>query len=172
MTLRGCHSAVGCAAALIVSSLLITTACKADGGHVYRILVKKADRKMYLFSGNTLIRAYHIALGANPKGDKHRRGDKRTPEGTYTIDFKNPNSAFYKSIHISYPNLNDIQKARRDGVDPGGEITIHGQKNGYRILASETQKFDWTDGCIAVTDKAMDEIWSLVSVGTTIEIQP
>jgi len=173
MTLRGSRcAACGIAVALAVLNLFATISASAGDTRVDKVVVEKSARKMYLFSGEALVRVYHVALGGSPEGDKQRRGDERTPEGVYTLDFKNTDSAFYKSIHISYPNLEDLRDARRLGVDPGGQIMIHGQKNGYSVLASETQKLDWTDGCIAVTDYEMDEIWRLVSVGTTIEIVP
>ena len=164
--LRG--GARACALALLPFSLLIGGPCNAESIHVDKVVVKKSVRRMYLYSGARMIRAYHIALGANPRGDKMRRGDGRTPEGSYMLDFKNPNSAFYKSIHISYPNLEDRLRAQR----AGRLIMIHGQKNGYGVYARQNQKFDWTHGCIAVTDRAMDEIWTLVSAGTPIEIEP
>ena len=173
MTAGRCHLLTcSCAALFLVASALSATTSKADQIYVDKVLVKKSRREMYLLSGDTVVRSYHIALGANPTGDKQRRGDERTPEGTYTLDFKNPNSAYYKSIHISYPGPEDIRRAMRQGVDPGGEIMIHGQKNGYRMFARENQRFDWTEGCIAVTDRDMDEIWKLVPIGTTIEIDP
>lgn len=160
------------AATLIAVLVLGSAAANAARLRVDRVLVKKSQREMYLLSGHRIVRRFHIALGAHPVGDKRRRGDERTPEGHYTLDFKNPDSAYYKSIHISYPNAQDIARARRAGVDPGGEIMIHGQKNGYRRFTTQTQQFDWTEGCIAVTDRAMDQIWKLVHVGTPIEIDP
>lgn len=161
-----------CGCLLFAVSLLVAIDCHAERVHVDRVLVKKSIRQMYLLSGDTIVRRFHIALGANPMGDKRRRGDERTPEGVYTLDFKNPNSDFYKSIHISYPGPKDVRRARQAGVDPGGQIMIHGQKNGFRTYASLTQRFDWTRGCIAVTDRDMDIIWKLVPLGTTIEIDP
>ena len=160
------------ASVLIVAGLLFSLSGQARQPLVDKVLVKKSRRVMYLLSGHHVVRRYHIALGAHPRGDKRRRGDERTPEGIYTLDFKNPDSAYYKSIHISYPGPRDLARARKAGVDPGGEIMIHGQKNGYRTYAGFTQQFDWTQGCIAVTDRAMDEIWRLVPVGTRIEIDP
>lgn len=158
--------------AFIALTLFFSSGATAGEIHVDKVLVIKSRREMYLLSGHRVVRSYHIALGANPIGDKRRRGDDRTPEGLYTLDFKNPDSAYYKSIHISYPGPRDIARARRTGVDPGGEIMIHGQKNGYRQYTAFTQRFDWTEGCIAVTDRDMDQIWKLVSVGTPIEIDP
>jgi len=127
---------------------------------------------MLLLSEKKVVKKYQIALGANPKGHKQQEGDERTPEGKYILDYKKSDSSFYKAIHISYPNKNDREKARKLGVSPGGSIMIHGQKNGLGWLSWISQGFNWTDGCIAVTNKEMDEIWSLVKVGTVIEIQP
>lgn len=149
--------------------LLAGTAYGKTG--VDSVLVKKSERMMYLLQNGKVVRQYKIALGANPEGHKEQEGDERTPEGTYLLDYKKEDSSFYKAIHISYPNRNDIENAKKKGVNPGGQIMIHGQKNGYGILAWLTQKFDWTGGCIAVTNKEMDEIWSLVEVGLPITIE-
>jgi len=122
---------------------------------------------MLLLHRESLVRSYRIALGRDPSGHKLREGDGRTPEGRYTIDRRNPKSAYYLSLHISYPNEEDRERARAAGVDPGGDIMIHGQPNG-----GMKREGDWTQGCIAVTDAEMDEIWSLVKDGTIIEIGP
>ena len=136
------------------------------------VLVKKSERKLYLKSGAKVLNVYHIALGAHPRGHKQQEGDERTPEGRYVLDWKNASSAFYKAIHISYPNRKDKADAARRGVSPGGAIMIHGQRNGFGWLGFVVQWFNWTDGCIAVTDGDMDEIWSAVDAGTPIEIVP
>jgi murein L,D-transpeptidase YafK len=136
------------------------------------VLVVKSEKKLYLEHNGKVIRSYRVALGGNPKGHKQRQGDRRTPEDCYILDLKNPNSAYYKSIHISYPNATDLARARRAGVRPGGWIMIHGQKNGYGHLAAITQRYNWTTGCIAVTNAEMDEIWQAVDIGTPIEIRP
>ncbi|MBD3648811.1 MAG: L,D-transpeptidase family protein [Pseudomonadales bacterium] len=159
--------------ALVVLWMLVCSLCFADEHtHADLVLVKKAERKMYLLAGGAVIREYRISLGANPVGHKQRSGDERTPEGVYWLDYKKPDSDFYKAIHISYPNRRDRARAAQDGVDPGGQIMIHGQsENGYWPV-DVRQLFDWTDGCIAVTDPEMDEIWQLVRIGTRIEIRP
>ena len=126
---------------------------------------------MYLIEKGYVVREYKISLGANPKGHKKKEGDERTPEGKYTLDYKKKDSAFYKAIHISYPNARDLENAKRKKVSPGGQIMIHGQKNGYSKFGWLTQKFDWTDGCIAVTNKEMEEIWNLIKVNTPIIIE-
>ncbi len=136
------------------------------------VLVKKSESKLYLMKNGKIIKEYHVAFGANPKGHKQQEGDERTPEGKYILDYKKSDSSFYKSIHISYPNEQDKIRAKEAGVDPGGLIMIHGQKNVFGMLAFITHRFNLTDGCIAVTNSAMDEIWQAVDVGTPIEIKP
>jgi murein L,D-transpeptidase YafK len=136
------------------------------------VLVKKSESKLYLKKDGKIIKEFHVAFGANPKGHKQQEGDERTPEGKYTLDYKKENSSFYKAIHISYPNESDKKRAKESGVNPGGLIMIHGQRNGLGWLSWITQIFDWTDGCIAVSNSAMDQIWDAVAVGTPIEIKP
>ena len=136
------------------------------------VLVIKSEAKLCLVKNEKIFREYSVVFGAHPNGHKQQEGDERTPEGRYILDFKNENSAFYKSIHISYPNETDALRAKELGVDPGGFIMIHGQKNGYEWLARFTQQFNWTDGCIAVSNSDMDEIWEAVEIGIPIEIKP
>lgn len=136
------------------------------------VIVQKSERKMYIVVEDSVVREYKIALGDNPRGHKQREGDERTPEGVYTLDRKKADSAYYKAIRISYPSEQDRLAAEMAGVDPGGQIMIHGQKNGFGWLADKTQRYDWTDGCIAITDTEMDEVWNMVEVGTPIEIRP
>jgi murein L,D-transpeptidase YafK len=136
------------------------------------VVVNKSESKLYLITNGKVLREYRVAFGANPKGHKQQEGDERTPEGKYVIDYKKKNSDFYRSMHISYPNARDKQRAKEAGVNPGGFIMIHGQKNGFGWLSWITQHFNWTDGCIAVSNAAMDEIWEAVSVGTPIIINP
>ena len=135
-------------------------------------LVVKSESRLYLIKNNTVLKEYKAAFGANPKGHKQQEGDERTPEGKYVLDYKKEDSAFYKAIHNSYPNEDDKKRAQEAGVNPGELIMIHGQKNGFGWLSWITQCFNWTDGCIAVSNSAMDEIWESVEVGTTIEIKP
>ena len=137
-----------------------------------RVLIVKSEAKLVLQRNGAVLKQYHIALGGQPKGPKQRQGDHRTPEGRYILDLKNPDSRYYKSIRISYPDAADRAHARRAGVHPGGWIMIHGQPNGYGHLAPITQRYNWTDGCIAVTDEEMDEILQAVDLGTPIEIRP
>lgn len=139
-----------------------------------RVLVKKSERKLLLIKDGEPFRHYDIALGDSPKGHKQFEGDEKTPEGTYTLDWRNQNSKFYRSIHISYPNEQDQAFALSQGRDPGGMIMIHGRPNKNRdpISAWVLDKMDWTDGCIAVKNEEMDEIWAAIENGTPIEIHP
>jgi len=136
------------------------------------VIVKKSERRLDLVKSGKVIKAFPITLGAHPRGHKQQKGDERTPEGRYILDYKNAHSRFYKSIHISYPNKRDKARARKAHVDPGGAIMIHGQKNGWGWASFIVQHFNWTDGCIAVSNEDMDEIWDAVKVGTPIEIRP
>lgn len=137
-----------------------------------KVLVVKSESKLYLMKNEKVLNAFKVAFGANPKGHKEKEGDEKTPEGKYILDYKKSESTFYKAIHISYPNEEDKKRAKEAGVNPGGLIMIHGQKHRFGWLAWFTQNFNWTDGCIAVSNSAMDEIWEAVSVGTPIEIKP
>lgn len=136
------------------------------------IVVEKAKRTMTLYANRKTIKTYRIALGGNPVGHKEREGDSRTPEGRYTVDAKNPNSSFYKSLHISYPDAHDRASARRRGVSPGGAIMIHGTPGGLSLLSATGFYVDWTAGCIAVSNAEMDEIFKRVRPGTPILIKP
>lgn len=139
---------------------------------ISQVLVRKEERRLYLMAGDDVVRSYRISLGDNPVGHKLYEGDERTPEGRYTLDWRNSNSDFYKSIHISYPNAQDRELARAWGLNPGGSIMIHGVPNNAGDLAFAYRGLDWTDGCIAVSNDEMDEIWQLVADGTPIQIMP
>jgi len=152
---------------IMVLSLNALSDTKAD-----KVIVKKSQAKLLLMYKGKVIKEYHVAFGAEPKGHKQQEGDERTPEGKYVLDYKKSNSSFYKAIHISYPNEQDKVHAKKLGVDPGGLIMIHGQKNGFGLFSFITQKFNWTNGCIAVTNSEMDEIWEAVDENTPIEILP
>lgn len=136
------------------------------------VLVIKSESKLYLIKNQKNIKEYHVVFGANPKGHKLKEGDERTPEGEYILDYKKSGSSFYKAIHISYPNKQDKQKAKSAGVNPGCCIMIHGQKNGLGWFSWISQRFNWTNGCIAVTNSDMDEIWQSVNIGIPIKIKP
>jgi murein L,D-transpeptidase YafK len=134
------------------------------------VLVDKSERKMWLIHEGRKYREYDISLGDSPVGHKEREGDEKTPEGSYIIDYRNPESRFYLSLHISYPREEDEEKAQRKGVMPGGNIFIHGLPNGLEKMSSSYVGRDWTDGCIAVSNQAIEELWVLVQDGTPIEI--
>jgi murein L,D-transpeptidase YafK len=152
--------------------MIIASVGGACADPVDLVRIDKSERRLELLSGEKVVRSYAMALGANPVGHKSSEGDERTPEGRYVLDWRNPGSGYYRSIHISYPNAQDVAAAKRAGVDPGGMIMIHGQPNGYGWWSWLMQMFDWTNGCIAVTDEDMAEIWHMVEDGTPIEINP
>jgi murein L,D-transpeptidase YafK len=126
---------------------------------------------MYLMEQGIMIKEYRIALGKSPEGHKRQEGDQRTPEGRYILDGINPDSKFYKSMHINYPNPQDLSQADENGVSAGGDISIHGIKLTFEDEPAYIQSFDWTNGCIAITNQEMDEFLSLVESGTPIEIE-
>jgi murein L,D-transpeptidase YafK len=140
--------------------------------HADRIIIHKKTRTMELMHAGQMIKSYKIALGGEPLGPKTRQGDHRTPEGVYVIDSRNAHSQFHRSLHISYPNAADRERARKLGVSTGGDIYIHGLPNGYGFIGAAHRARDWTDGCVAVTDQEIEEIWGLVENGTPVEIQP
>jgi len=160
----------------ILASMVLPTDSKTEEAtreaSVDHVLVLKSERKMNLMSHGKVIRTYKVSLGGTAAGAKEQQGDHKTPEGTYVLDRRNPQSKYYKSIHVSYPNEQDKKHAAKLGVSPGGDIMIHGLPNGFGWLGATHLAHDWTDGCIAVTDAEMDEIWKLVADGTPIEIRP
>lgn len=136
------------------------------------VVVKKSQYSLTLYSHGIPVKRYWVALGPNPRGPKVREGDMRTPEGRYLLDYKKDDSSYYKAFHISYPNVADIERARKLGVNPGGSILLHGQRKGS-VMSNETvQQSNWTNGCIALVNKDMDELSELVQPGTPIEIRP
>jgi murein L,D-transpeptidase YafK len=151
----------------ILQTTSVMGAQKADA-----VLVIKSEKRLYLLNNGTPFASFSVTFGANPTGHKQAQGDERTPEGHYLLDYKNPNSKFYKSIHISYPNAEDKANARRFGKDPGGDIMVHGQTNGWGWASAFVQFFPWTDGCIALSNQDMEQIWVAVDPGTPIEIKP
>lgn len=152
----------------------VTQSAKSGAYLADRILVKKSQRRLYLMRDGKPFRTYRVSLGTSPVGDKLRRGDNKTPEGRYFIDWRNPRSNFTKALHISYPNRDDRQQAWRAGWDPGGMIMIHGEPraSGNQELRRLVSGEDWTQGCIAVSNLAIDEIWRYTNDGTPIEIVP
>jgi len=137
-----------------------------------KIVVLKSARSMTLLSGGKVLKTYKVALGSVPVGPKQVEGDHKTPEGDYVIDAKNAHSQFHLSLHISYPSAADQQRARSLGARPGGAIMIHGLARPFAYLGPLHRQTDWTDGCIAVTNAEIEEIWRLVPVGTRVEIRP
>ncbi len=137
-----------------------------------KLLVEKSKRQLSLFANGKVLKVYKISLGKQPTGAKEREGDNKTPEGYYFIDYHKRDSNYYLALHISYPNENDLERARREGVSPGSAIMIHGIKNGLGWLGDLHQAWDWTGGCIAVTNEEMEELWWAVPDGTPIEIRP
>lgn len=145
--------------------LLLANTAKVD-----RVVIDKSDRKMWLLFRGKVIRTYvNIRLGDAPVGHKQFEGDEKTPEGTYTISGRNPGSRYYRSLRISYPNAADRAFAKRAGRSPGGDIFIHGQPNGSPV---EALGHDWTDGCVALTNRHIREVWGLVPNGTKVTIRP
>jgi murein L,D-transpeptidase YafK len=136
------------------------------------IIVAKSDRQISLMRQGSVLRRYAIALGRQPKGQKIQEGDRRTPEGQYQIDWRNPESKFHLSLHISYPGPSDLERARSLGVEPGSMIMIHGLPNGFSAEQIGHPQINWTHGCIAVTNEEIEEIWQLVDNGTSVLIRP
>jgi murein L,D-transpeptidase YafK len=135
-----------------------------------KVIVLKHERKLLLIKGNEVLKTYSVSLGGNPVGFKIMEGDRRTPEGNYVLDRHNAHSLYHRSIHISYPNADDVARAKHFGVPTGGELYIHGLPNDFK--GASRQLGDWTEGCIAVTNAEIDEIWRVVADGTPIEIKP
>jgi murein L,D-transpeptidase YafK len=135
-----------------------------------KVLVLKGERKLLLMKGDEVLKTYSVSLGGSPVGPKVRQGDSKTPEGKYVLDRHNAKSQYHRSIHISYPNAEDVARAKKLGVPPGGDVFVHGQPHDFS--GTSQQLGDWTDGCIAVTNAEMDEIWRAVPDGTVIEIRP
>jgi murein L,D-transpeptidase YafK len=136
------------------------------------IVVDKTRHTLTLFQAGFAMRTYQVALGKEPTGDKVKIGDNRTPEGVFRIDFRNPQSKYHKSLHISYPDAAHVQRANAMGVLAGGDIMIHGLPPAYAKLGAAHSQYDWTNGCIAVTDAEIEEIWRAVPDGAVIQIKP
>jgi murein L,D-transpeptidase YafK len=137
-----------------------------------RVVIVKSERTLTLLRQGEVLKTYKVALGGEPRGPKTQRGDNKTPEGLYTIDARNPRSQFHLSLHVSYPNAADRERARKLGVNPGGDIMIHGLPPAFAYLGPLHRQRDWTLGCVAVTDSEIEEIWDMVPVGTVVEIKP
>jgi murein L,D-transpeptidase YafK len=162
---------------VLILLVILVSSCSAEdrlpsNAHADRVLVLKKDRTLSLLDHGKVLKKYKIALGRTPIGPKLQSGDHKTPEGTYILDRRSEHSHFYRSLHISYPNADDRTRALKQGVAPGGDIMVHGLPNGFGWIGSSHRLRDWTDGCIAVTNEEMDEIWRAVPDGTPIEISP
>ncbi len=142
------------------------------GGKADYIIIEKSKRRLTLLSRGQVLKSYRVSLGREPVGPKRREGDDRTPEGVYRIDYRMRDSAYHLALHISYPNEADRRRARRHGVSPGGNIMIHGIGGAVKKVGDLHPLFDWTNGCIAVTDREIEEIWRLTPVGTVVNILP
>ncbi|MGB7267942.1 MAG: L,D-transpeptidase family protein [Albidovulum sp.] len=156
----------------LIAALMITASCGAklqryDGPEVTAVVIHKAERRMYLLHGNEVLTDYKIGLGGNPVGAKQFEGDMKTPEGAYRISHHNPKSAYHLSLGISYPNDADRAHAKALGKEPGGDIFIHGRDG-----KNKGRGKDWTAGCIAVKDHEIEEIYSMLRVGTPVFLKP
>ena len=145
---------------------------KKESRRADRIVIVKSERTMTLLRQGRALKTYKVALGGDPRGPKTQRGDNKTPEGVYTIDARNAHSQFHLALHISYPNAADRERAKKRGVNPGGDIMIHGLPPAYAWLGPLHRQTDWTLGCVAVTDSEIEEVWAMVPLGTPVEIKP
>ncbi len=136
------------------------------------IVVEKSEHRLSLYRRGTLVRTYLVALGQQPVGDKVQVGDMRTPEGLFRIEARNPQSRFHLALRISYPDAAHRARARALGVSPGGDTMIHGLPKRQAFVGAAHRDFDWTEGCIAVTNEEIEEIWGAVPIGTPIHIKP
>ncbi len=160
------------ALSLHCGSVLMAPAVAAGLDTADRVVVRKAERRLYLMRGTTVLRSFSVALGLAPDGHKTREGDFRTPEGSYVLVERNPDSDFFLAIRISYPSQADQQRARRNGQAPGGAVMIHGQPNHPSHSQEYYRRTDWTNGCIAVSNADMVDIWLMTSRNTPIDILP
>jgi murein L,D-transpeptidase YafK len=172
---RGFCKAAACALILFASLRGVGNANTqvADGQNaIDRIVIVKSTRTMTLEGHGHVLKTYKVALGGQPAGAKQQQGDHKTPEGEYFVDAKNAHSRFYMALHLSYPNAEDRKRARRLGVSPGGDVEIHGLGKQYGWIGARHLLTDWTDGCIAVTNEEIEEIFRMVLVNTRVEIRP
>ncbi len=165
-------SATALAEAPLPSSAIASSGIEAGLPLADTVIVRKSERRLYLMRSGKVLRSYKVSLGLRPEGHKQFEGDYRTPEGKYRLVRRNPNSEYFLSIQVSYPNDTDIARARSQGVRPGGAIMIHGQPNVPRKSRDYYTQVDWTEGCIALANSDMVEIWLMTPPDTPIEIQP
>jgi murein L,D-transpeptidase YafK len=157
----------------VLCSFLITAShCPATLLQADKVIVLKNEKRMILMMNGEILKCYKVALGRGSTGPKTCQGDCKTPEGGYILNHRNGHSKFYRSIQINYPNRTDIANARKNGSNPGGDIMIHGLPDGFEELNEAHTEINWTKGCIAVSNREMDEIWQLVPDGTPIVIFP
>lgn len=164
---------------ILLGVVLLASACGAElpqgpigPVRADRVVVEKGKRLLHLVAAGKIVRTYRIALGGSPVGPKTREGDGKTPEGQYVVDGRNGGSAYHRALHISYPSPADRERARRSGVRPGEDIMIHGVRNGLGWIGGLHRWLDWTQGCIAVTNQEIEEIWAAAPNGTPIELKP
>jgi murein L,D-transpeptidase YafK len=165
-------SALAHAEGNLPSSALVSSSAEAALPLADSVLVRKSERKLYLMRQGEVLRTFKVALGLRPEGHKQFEGDYRTPEGKYRLTRRNPNSEYFLSIQIDYPNPKDVARARQQGLQPGGAIMIHGEPNLPRKPRNYYANVDWTEGCIAVSNSDMVEIWLMTPPNTPIEIAP
>lgn len=169
---KQCRALAGFAVIVFFGIVVIAPAIAADFPVADKVLVEKGKRQLHLLQNGIPFRTFRIALGLAPEGDKEQEGDQKTPEGLYMLDARNPDSDYFLSIHISYPNRQDRAAARAKGVDPGGAIMIHGQPNVLNYSQAYYAREDWTNGCIAVSNSDMIDIWLMTPDQVPIEIVP
>jgi murein L,D-transpeptidase YafK len=181
MRSRHVIACIGAVAAAGVLGLMAWDALKLDRSvplmrpanvRATTIVVEKEARRLTLLRDGSALKAYDVSLGSAPIGHKLQEGDGRTPEGRYEVDFKNSRSRFHLSLRVSYPNTRDRESARQRGVAPGGDIMIHGLPRGLGWLGKLHRLRDWTDGCIALTNREIEEVWAMIDTGTAVEIRP
>lgn len=171
-SIASCITVFHTACLLLLAVLLSPNAEGTELPIADSVVVLKSERTLRLYKNDHLIREFRVALGFDPVGDKREEGDNRTPEGQYVLDHRNTQSQFFLSIRVSYPSAADVSEARARGVSPGGQIMIHGQPNEPRYSPAYYQSTDWTNGCIAVSNLAMIDIWLMTTPETPISILP
>jgi murein L,D-transpeptidase YafK len=170
--LRALKSLFRLAPLMALGLAFVTDSGFADTAVPDRILVLKSERTLLLLAGDAIVKRMKISLGLVPEGPKRREGDFRTPEGKYYLEAKNADSDYFLSLKVSYPNAEDRSRAEQQGTDPGGQIMIHGLPNEPKYAEAMYKGWDWTDGCIAVSNSDMVDLWRLTSVSMPIEIRP
>jgi murein L,D-transpeptidase YafK len=174
LVIRGCliFAFFAILAGSLSSGFFSVREASATLGKADKVVVIKSKRLLMLLKEGDILKIYRVSLGKQPNGHKTKVGDKRTPEGSYVLDSRNVESKFHLALRISYPNESDIRNAEKIGVRPGGDIMIHGLSDKMKKYGKLHRTSDWTDGCIAVTNAEIEEIWRLVPDGTPIEIKP